>query len=204
MAKQGLRVATYVRVSTTGHGQTLRHQERKLSEAAKSNGWRVVATYKDDGVSGSKGRDGRPGFDDLCKAVTRRDFDAVAVVHVDRLGRSLADLVTFLGLLHDKGVAFIALGQGIDTTTATGRFMFGLLSTFAEYERSLIQERVLAGLATARERGVRLGRPPVAQGVKAAILARHAAGEAKRAIARALKVSDGTVRNVVTQAAAAS
>jgi DNA invertase Pin-like site-specific DNA recombinase len=134
--------------------------------AAARHGWQVVATFEDQGVSGAKGRDKRPGFDRLLKGVARRDFDMVAAWAVDRLGRSLQDLVSFLSELQAKGVDLFLHQQGLDTSTPSGRAMFGMLSVFAEFERSMIVSRVKSGLARAKDqhkkrtgKELKLGRP---------------------------------------------
>lgn len=159
MPKDGKRVAFYARVST--NGQTVENQLRDLRGVARRQGWNVVETFADEGISGSKGRDKRPGFDALLMAVTRRDVDMVAAWSVDRLGRSLQDLVAFLEELRAKDVDLFLHRQGLDTTTPSGRAMFGMLSVFGEFERAMIQERVRAGLARAKAKGKRLGRPKV-------------------------------------------
>ncbi len=123
----------------------------------------VVAVFEDEGISGAKGRDVRPGFDALMKAVARREIDMVAAWSVDRLGRSLMDLLAFLRDLHAKGVDLFLHQQGLDTTTPSGRAMFQMLGVFAEFERAMIRERVMAGLARARSEGKQLGRRPVEQ-----------------------------------------
>jgi DNA invertase Pin-like site-specific DNA recombinase len=112
-----------------------------LIEAVTHRGWRVVEKSVDNGVSGAKGRDGRPAFDRLCKAVTRRKIDVVAAWSVDRLGRSLQDLVGFLGELNGAGVDLYLERQAIDTTTPAGRALFQMLRVFAQFERSIIQEQ---------------------------------------------------------------
>jgi DNA invertase Pin-like site-specific DNA recombinase len=154
------RVALYVRVSTTG--QTVENQRRELRAVAKRHGWDVVEVYKDEGISGTKGRDKRPGFDRLCQGIARREFDMVAAWSVDRLGRSLQDLVTFLGELHGKKIDLYLHQQGLDTSTPAGKALFQMLGVFAEFERAMIVERVRAGLARARSEGKRLGRPRIA------------------------------------------
>jgi DNA invertase Pin-like site-specific DNA recombinase len=155
------RVALYLRVSTTG--QTVKNQQRELELAAERHGWRVVVTFADKGISGSKGRDKRPEFDRLCGGIARREFDLVAAWSVDRLGRSLQDLVGFLGELHAKGIDLYLHQQGIDTTTPAGKAMFQMMGVFAEFERAMIVERVRSGLARARAAGERLGRPMTPQ-----------------------------------------
>jgi DNA invertase Pin-like site-specific DNA recombinase len=153
------RVALYLRVSMTE--QTVENQQRELELAAERHGWKVVVALADEGISGSKGRDKRPAFDRLCKGIARREFDLVAAWSVDRLGRSLQDLVGFLGELHGKGIDLYLHQQGIDTTTPAGKAMFQMMGVFAEFERAMIIGRVKAGLARARAAGKRLGRPRI-------------------------------------------
>jgi DNA invertase Pin-like site-specific DNA recombinase len=122
-------------------------------EAAKRHGWDITATYRDEGISGSKGREKRPGFDRLCKAIIRREIDMVAAWSVDRLGRSLQDLVGFLAELQASRCELYLHQQGLDTSTPGGRALFGMLSVFADFERAMIVERTKAGLARARAQG---------------------------------------------------
>src|SRR5438046_4267954 len=150
-------VALYLRVSTGE--QTVENQRRDLEAAVERRGWRVVAEFCDEGVSGAKGRDKRPGFDKLCRAVVRHQFDIVAAWSVDRLGRSLQDLVAFLGELHGAGVDLYLDRQGIDTSTPAGKALFQMLGVFAEFERAIIQERIHAGIARARATGTKSGKP---------------------------------------------
>jgi DNA invertase Pin-like site-specific DNA recombinase len=151
------RAVLYLRVSTLD--QTTANQEPELREVAGRAGWEVTKVYRDHGISGAKGRDERPAFDALHKAAARREFDIVMVWSVDRLGRSLKDLVNFLEELRSLNVDLFLKTQGIDTTSPSGKAMFGMLSVFADFERSIIQERVRAGLARARGEGKVLGRP---------------------------------------------
>ncbi len=154
------RVALYARVSTR-NGQTVKNQLRELRAVAKQAGWQVVGVYKDEGFSGAKGREQRPALDAILKAATRREFDQVAVWSVDRLGRSLQDLIGTLRELHDVGCDLYLHIQGLDTRTSAGKAMFQMMGVFAEFERAMIQERIHAGLARARAEGKRLGRPRV-------------------------------------------
>jgi DNA invertase Pin-like site-specific DNA recombinase len=117
-----------------------------------------VATYEDAGISGAKGRDKRPGFDRMLKDATIGKFDILAAWSVDRLGRSLQDLIGFLSELHSTGRDLYLHQQAIDTSTPSGRAMFQMLGVFAEFERGMIRERVNAGLARAKAKGVKLGR----------------------------------------------
>jgi DNA invertase Pin-like site-specific DNA recombinase len=128
------RVAIYLRVSTAK--QDTDNQRRELEVVAERSGWEVVRIYEDAGISGAKGRDKRPGLDSMMKAVNSKRFDMVAAWSVDRLGRSLTDLLGILQGLHDKGVDLFLHQQGIDTSTTAGRAMFQMLGVFAEFERS--------------------------------------------------------------------
>src|ERR1700704_3942148 len=163
------RAAIYLRVSTTD--QTTANQERELREIASRSGLDIVKVYKDHGISGSKGRDKRPGFDALCRDATKRQFDVVMAWSVDRLGRSLQDLVVFLSEIHSLGIDLMLHQQGLDTRTPAGKAMFGMMGVFAEFERSMIRERVRAGLARAKAAGIRLGRPSIPQEKEDAIRA---------------------------------
>jgi DNA invertase Pin-like site-specific DNA recombinase len=157
-------VALYLRVSTKG--QSVANQRRDLEAVAERSGWRIVGIYEDAGVSGSKGRDKRPGFDRLLKDATRRQFDLVAAWSVDRLGRSLQDLVATLGELHTLKIDLYLHQQSIDTTTPAGKAMFQMLGVFAEFERAIMRERIRAGLARAKANGSKLGRRPVGGAVE--------------------------------------
>src|SRR6266550_3296683 len=117
----------------------------------------IVKVYKDHGISGTRGRDKRPAFDKLCRDAARREFDVVMAWSVDRLGRSLQDLVGFLSELHAFKIDLFLRQQGLDTTTPAGKAMFQMMGVFAEFERAMIQERVRAGLARARENGTKTG-----------------------------------------------
>lgn len=151
------RVAIYTRVSTDS--QTTENQLRELRAVAKREGHQVVAEFTDVGISGAKGRDKRPGLNELLEGVTRREFDKVMAWSVDRLGRSLQDLLTFIGELKAKGVDLYLHQQHLDTATPAGKAMFQMCGVFAEFEREIIRERVNAGLARAKAEGKTLGRP---------------------------------------------
>jgi DNA invertase Pin-like site-specific DNA recombinase len=153
------RAAIYARVSTDG--QTTDNQIRELRQVAERNGWQIVQEHIDQGISGAKGREQRPAFDALWKGATRRQFDVVMVWAVDRLGRSLSHLVNFLSELHAKKVDLFIYQQGVDTTTPGGKALFGMMGVFAEFERSMIQERVKAGIKRVRAKGQRWGRKTI-------------------------------------------
>jgi DNA invertase Pin-like site-specific DNA recombinase len=191
------RAAIYARVSTRNGHQDPETQLLALRQVAQRAGWRVVEEYVDHGISGAKGRDQRPAFDRLMKDATRRRFDVIMAWSVDRLGRSLQDLVGFLGEVHAQGVDLYLDRQGVDTTTPGGKALFQLMGVFAEFERAMIRERVCAGLEKARAKGRRLGRPQVPPAVEGAIRAARAAGKGQLAIARNLGVGVSTVRRVL-------
>ena len=189
------RVALYLRVSTGE--QTTENQRRELLAAAGRHGWDVVEVFEDAGFSGAKGRDQRPGLDRLLKAVARKEIDIVAAWSVDRLGRSLIDLLGFLGELHAKSVDMYLHQQGIDTTTPGGKAMFQMMGVFAEFERAMIRERVNAGLARAREQGKTLGRPRLDGNTEKAIRKALRKGDTgMRKIAIKFGVATGTVQRI--------
>ena len=153
------RAAIYVRVSTDK--QTVENQLRELRQIAERRGWEVVKEYDDAGISGSKGRNDRPGLDEMLKDAQRRRFDVVMAWAIDRLGRSLIDLLSTIQQLETCGVDLYLDQQAIDTTTPTGRLMFQITGAFAEFERSMIRQRIRAGLRRAVEAGKQLGRPKI-------------------------------------------
>lgn len=189
------RVALYTRVSTDK--QTTENQERELRDIAKRSGWQIVEVYQDQGISGAKGRDQRPAFDALCKDATRRKFDMVMAWSVDRLGRSLQDLVGFLSELHSSGIDLFLHQQGIDTTTPAGKAMFQMMGVFAEFERAMIRDRVNSGLARAKAQGKVLGRPKISSATEGAIRKALKSGKAGiRKIAMLHNVGTGTVQRI--------
>ena len=182
MKANSKRVALYLRVSTTD--QTTDLQRKELLEVAERAGWNVVAVFADEGVSGSKGRDKRPQFDALLKAVAQRKVDMVAAWSVDRLGRSLQHLVGTLGDLRASGVDLYLHKQALDTSTPSGRAMFQMLGVFSEFEREMICERVRAGMATAKAKGKTIGRPRVPEATLQRIRQLRAEGMGMRKVAR--------------------
>ena len=179
------RAVLYLRVSTLD--QTTANQERELREIAGRMGCEIVKVYRDHGISGAKGRNGRPQFDALCRDATKRQFDMVMAWSVDRLGRSLQDLVAFLSELHALRIDLYLHQQGVDTTTPAGKALFQMMGVFAEFERSIIQERVRAGLARARSEGKQLGRPPIAPKLEASIRAALKSGRQRAQGCRAVR-----------------
>src|SRR5467141_317950 len=190
------RAVIYLRLSTLD--QTTANQERELREIAARMGCDIVKVYKDHGISGAKGRDKRPAFNALLRDAAKRQFDMVMARSVDRLGRSLQDLVAFLSELHGLGIDLFLHQQGLDTTTPSGKAMFQMLGVFAEFERAMIQERVRAGLARAKAEGKQLGRPKIAdkteRAVQAALKRKNRPG--LRKIASNLGIGVGTVQRI--------
>ena len=189
-----MRAAIYTRVSTDG--QTTYNQYRDLWAAAAGAGWSIAHVLADDGISGAKGRDERPAFDQLHKLIARREVDIIMVWSVDRLGRSLQDLIGFLGELRAAGVGLFLHQQGIDTTTPAGRALFQMLGVFSEFERSIIQERVRAGIARAKAQGKHCGRPRINGEIEQAIRAALAEGRGIRKVARECGVGTSVVQRV--------
>ena len=215
MAKP-MRAALYLRVSTGE--QTVENQRRELEAAAAARGWQVVAVYADEGISGAKGRDERPQLDLMLKDAVRRRFGVAMCWSVDRLGRSLPDLLASMQELHGAKVDLFMLQQGLDTTTPAGKAMFQMLGVFSEFERSMIVSRVKAGMDRAKaeqaagmkredkagKRKKAIGRPTVGTDTEKAIRARLKAGTGMLKIAAELGVGSGTVQRVAREMRAAA
>lgn len=185
------RVAIYARVSTN-HGQDVTLQTRELKQFAEARGWTIVAEYTDTGVSGVK--DSRPDLNRLMIGARRRQFDAVLVYRYDRFARSLRQLVNTLGEFEALGIHFISLHEGVDTSTPNGRLVFGIFASIAEFERELIRSRVRSGLAAARAKGKRLGRPRVIVDNPQKISALRKNGASWATICRQTGLSKGTAQ----------
>ena len=188
------RAAIYVRVSTDK--QTVENQLRELRQIAERRGWEVVEEYRDAGISGAKSRDGRPGLDQMLKDASKRRFDVVMAWAIDRLGRSLIDLLGTIQTLEACGVDLYLDQQSIDTTTPAGKLMFQVTGAFAEFERSMIRQRVNAGLKRAVEAGKTLGRPRVSAAVEKRVQAQLRAGKGILKVAREVGVGTGAVQRI--------
>jgi DNA invertase Pin-like site-specific DNA recombinase len=190
------RIALYARVSTL-NGQNPQLQLDELRQYAQRRGWEVYSEYVDLGISGAK--DSRPQLNRMMADAHARKFDGIAVWKLDRLGRSLKHLVTTIDDLEHYGVAFVSLRDNIDMSTPSGRLMLHLLAAMAQFERSLIQERVVAGIANAKSRGVRFGRPKVyVSALKVQQL--RDAGVPWVDVAKRLNVGKGTCQRALTRA----
>ena len=152
-----MKIGIYARVSTLDKGQNTEVQLRDLRSYSQARGWIIADEYVDKGQSGAKDR--RPELDRLMRDVRKRKVDLILCWRLDRLGRSLKHLILTLDELQSIGVGFVSYNENLDLTTSTGRLMFQLLGAFAEFERNLIKERVKAGLANAKAKGAKLGRP---------------------------------------------
>lgn len=192
------RVAIYGRVSTDS--QTVENQLQELQAVAHRNGWIVVAVHTDEGISGAKGRDKRPGYDALLTGVARKDYEMIACWSVDRLGRSLPHLVSFLGDIRAKCVDLYLHQQGLDTSTPSGRMLFQMLGVFAEFERSMIRERIMSGL---RRTSKKSGRKPMPDERVEAIRGSLQNGLGIRATARLHAASPMTVTKIARESVTA-
>jgi DNA invertase Pin-like site-specific DNA recombinase len=184
------RAAIYLRVSTDT--QTTENQRQQLEAIAERRGWPVVKVYEDR----AKSRNGRPALDQMMKDASRREFDVVMSWAVDRLGRSLVDLLSIIQDLEATGVDLYLEQQNVDTTTPSGRLLFHITGAFAEFERAIIRERINAGLARAKARGVKLGRRKVAPEVERKVRRKLAKGTGVLKTARMLGVGTGTVQRI--------
>jgi DNA invertase Pin-like site-specific DNA recombinase len=194
MSERKRNAAIYCRVSTDG--QTVENQVRELRQIAERRGWEIVETYSDAGISGVKGRDKRPGLDRMLNDAKRRKFDVVMAWAIDRLGRSLIDLLGTIQELEACGVDLFLEQQAIDTTTPAGKLMFQVCGAFAEFERSMIRQRVKLGLKRAVAQGKRLGRPKLDSEIERKAQRQLRKGHGIIKVAKALGIGVGTVARV--------
>jgi DNA invertase Pin-like site-specific DNA recombinase len=191
------RAAIYVRVSTDK--QTVENQLRELRQITDRRGWQVVEEYHDAGISGAKGRKDRPGLDRMLQDAQRRRFDVVMAWAIDRMGRSLIDLLGTVQTLETCGVDLYLDQQSIDTTTPAGKLMFQITGAFAEFERSIIRQRVNAGLKRARDAGKQLGRPRIDPALEKRIQRQLQAGKGMLSVAKEYGVGTGTVQRIARE-----
>ena len=188
-----MKAAIYARVSTT-NGQDPTMQTRELKEYCERRGWKIAGEYVDTGISGA--REKRPELDRMMADAHRRCFDAVVVWKFDRFARSVSHLLRALETFKALGIEFVSLSEQVDTSTPMGKMVFTVLGAVAELERSLIAERVRAGLRNARAKGKRLGRPRKAVD-RSRIAHLRRSGASWQQIGKALGVGEGTVRRAV-------
>jgi len=193
-----MRVALYCRVSTTGKGQDTEVQARELREYAARRGFEVVQEFTDNGFSGAK--ESRPALDEMLKAAKRRRFDAVLCWKLDRIGRSLKHLVNLLAELEAVGVALVSFSDNLDLSTPQGRLMFQIIGAMAEFERSLICERVKAGIAHRKALGKKFGGRTAKALDMVAVTRMRENGASMAEVAKALNVSAGTIHNRLSNA----
>jgi DNA invertase Pin-like site-specific DNA recombinase len=191
------RAAIYARVSTTNSGQSPEMQLRELREHAQRRGWEISCEYVDEGISGAKDR--RPALDRMMADAHRRKFEVVLVWRFDRFARSVTHLLRALDTFRALGMEFVSLCEALDTATPAGRMTFTVLGAVAELERSLIAERVKAGIRNARSRGVRLGRPKVVADVPT-IRRLRAQDRSWRSIGRELDIAAETAKKLLKSA----
>src|SRR5262245_34236387 len=197
MSSSTKRAALYVRVSTDA--QTVENQIRELRQVAKRRGWDVAEVYKDAGISGAKGRNGRTGLDAMLTDVSRRKFDILMAWAIDRLGRSLSDLLDTIRHLEACGVDLYLDQQAIDTTTPTGKLVFQIAGAFAEFERTMIRQRIKAGLKRAVAQGVKLGRPKTDSVTERKVRHQLAKGVGILKVAKSVGIGTGTVQRIANE-----
>ena len=191
------RIAIYARVSTDK--QSTENQLLELRDLCNKLGYTIVQEYTDNGISGAKSRDGRPALDLLLKDATRRKFDMVMCWSIDRLGRSLQNLVEILNELQALKIDLYFQQQGMDTSTPSGRMIFSVFGAIGEFERNLIRERVIAGQQRAKANGVKLGRPTkMNDGMRSAVKILREKGMGIKQISRELQIGVGTVYSVMS------
>src|ERR1035437_2174454 len=188
-SKRPIRAALYARISTLNHGQDPEVQLRELREFCQRRGFAIAHEYVDRGISGS--REKRPALDKLIADCRKRLVDAVVVYRYDRFARSLRQLVNALEEFRSLGIDFISIHEGVDTSTPNGRLVFGIFASIAEFERELIRDRVRSGLAAAKAKGKRVGRPRVAVDVRR-IATLRASGASWKVISQRLGIGVGT------------
>ena len=186
------KAACYVRVSTSG--QTTDNQTLELKQFCERQGWTIVKTYEDHAISGSQ--HDRPALDALLADAKQGKFDVVAVIRIDRLARSVAHLLEILNLLRASGVDFCSAKQNIDTGTPHGKMVFVMIGAISEFEKDLIKSRVTAGIARAKQEGVKFGRPHVGFDINRAIELRKE-GLSWGLLAKKMGVSSATLRRAI-------
>ena len=190
------RIAIYARCSTTS--QSPQNQIDVLTELANRQGYTIIKIYSDNGISGTKLTADRPALNDLMTDARKRKFDMVLVWSLDRLGRSLKHCLELLQELQELKVDLFFQQQGMDTSTSSGKLMFSMIGAFAEFERNIIRERVMAGQMRAKKNGVKLGRPTkMNDGMRSAVKILRGKGMGIKQIAKELQIGVGTCYSVL-------
>jgi DNA invertase Pin-like site-specific DNA recombinase len=196
MSKKPLRAALYVRVSTDD--QTTANQRIELEQVCKQREWSVIEVYEDAGVSGAKAS--RPSFDRMRRDAAQGKIDIIVTWSIDRLGRSLANVATFMAEMVAQNVALYIFKQAVDGTTASGKAMLGMCAVFAEFERDMLIDRVQAGLQRARDEGKKLGRPTILDAaLRKKIISRLDKGDGMLRIAKQLGIGTSTVQRIAKE-----
>jgi DNA invertase Pin-like site-specific DNA recombinase len=202
MTTKETRAALYLRVSTTDV-QTTENQRLVLARVAGHRGWEIVQTYEDAGISGAKGRNQRPAFNQMLKDAVRRRFDVLMVWSIDRLGRSVLHVASAMAEMDAAGVALYSDQQAIDSTSPFGKAMMQMACVFGELEREMIRARVVARLNRVREQGIKkLGRPQVGRNIEETIRRQLGAGHGILKVAKIVGCGSGTVQRVKREMAA--
>lgn len=187
-------VALYARVSTDK--QAVEMQTKELNTFVKNRGWLIFNTYIDQGYSGKNTK--RPAYNQMMKDAYQKKFEVVLVWKLDRLSRSVKDLINTLDVLSSLGIDFVSYSDGeMDTTTPTGRLVFNVIAVIAEFEKEIIRERVKAGLNNAKSKGKRLGRPPIPYYIKNRAIELHNNNKSIREISKILEISIGSVSSLI-------
>jgi len=187
------KVAIYARVSTDR--QTADSQLHELREFVRRTKWTVYREYIDNGYSGKNTR--RPAYTEMLSDARQRRFDLLVVWKLDRLSRSLKDLITTLDELGHLGIDFVSYDNQLDTSSPSGKLVFNIIGAVAEFERDIIRERVRAGLENARHKGKKLGRPKIPQSIRKKAIKLREQGLSNRAIGKDLRIAESTVRNLI-------
>ena len=190
-----LRVALYAINISDGH--TTEYQLQELEKIVEFNGWQIIKKFVDHGISESKGASKRPAFNSMCIGIMSKEFDLIMAWSVDRLANSFQHLEIFFNKLYSKNIDLFLYKQGVNTTVPTGKIMFQMLSVFSDFERTMIKERINAGLTRAKAKGKKLGRPKVSSKVENKIKELRSTGKGIRKIASELRVGVCTVKRVV-------
>ena len=195
------KVALYCRVSTSTKDQTTENQLRELTAYCDRMGYEVTKIYEDQ-ISGAKTREKRPAYNQLCKDAFLKRFDLVIAWDVSRFGRSLKEFVSFLADMDDRGIGVVAVKNGLDTSTSTGKMMMKMIGVMEEWNREMLVERTKSGLARTRANGTKLGRKKITNPkMTAQIISLRDENKSIRAIATEVGVSTATIQRELRKVA---
>ena len=196
-----MKVALYCRVSTSTKEQTTENQRLELESYCDRMNYEIVKIYEDE-VSGAKSREKRPAYNQMCKDAFLKKFDAIIGWDVSRFGRSMKEFVSFLSDMDDKGIGVIAVKNGLDTVSSSGRMMMKLIGVLEEWNREMLIERTNAGLARTVANGTKLGRKRITNDTMTAqIIELRNSRKSIRAIASEVGVSTATVQRELKKVA---